>query len=305
MSSIPKIRIGTRGSKLALWQANHVRDMIIVASPATHVELVSITTSGDRIKGSLAKVGGKGLYVKEIEDALLARHVDIAVHSMKDLPCDLPAGLVVIAVSEREDTRDALLMKSAGGADSLPRGARVGTTSLRRQHQFRTIRPDCEFVTVRGNVDTRVRKLAAGEYDALIVAMAGLKRLGIGDAEIKIVPLSTDQMIPAIGQGVLAIEARAEDTEMSVFIRGACNDDTAEIAMAAERAVMKAVGGDCFTPLAAHAEISDDTLRLSGWLATTDGARAVKGERNISSCVNVDKATVVGMALGEELKKKL
>lgn len=294
-----------------------MRDLIVAAGSETEVELVPITTSGDKIKGPLAPVGGKGLYVKEIEEALLAGRVDIAVHSMKDLPCDIPPGLSIVAVSTREDPRDALLIKSAGGVDSLPRGARIGTTSLRRQHQFGAIRPDCEFTPVRGNVDTRVRKLSSGEHDALVMAMAGLIRLQIVQSPplprwrtgaIHISPLSIDEMIPSIGQGVLAIEGRPEDAELAVLVRCACNDATTEIAMAAERAVMCAVGGDCFTPLAAYAELRDGHVHLRAWLATTDGTRSARAEGAVELVANADAVTVaneLGRQVGSELKEKL
>ncbi|MBI2346916.1 MAG: hydroxymethylbilane synthase [Deltaproteobacteria bacterium] len=297
------VRIGTRGSPLALTQAEMVRRQLGAADPNLTVELVTIATSGDRVRGALREHGGKFLYVKEIEEALLAGTVDLAVHSMKDLPGELPDGLAIVAVMERDDPRDALVTRGVEGLAALPAGARIGTSSLRRQWQVLSLRPDCAVVPVRGNVGTRVRKLIAGEFDALVMAAAGLKRLGIKEPHIT--PITTTELLPAIGQGAIVVEGRRSDDELAAFVRLACHHMPTGIATTAERAVLRAVGGDCFTPLAAHAELEGHALRLRGWLATADGTRAVRAERSASIGQDVEAAATLGRAVGEELKVAL
>lgn len=318
-----RIRIGTRGSKLALWQAEHIRARLLAIDSSLHIDLVKITTTGDRVTGPLAQHGGKALYLKEIEEALLRNDVDCAVHSLKDVPADLPEGLQLFAVAEREDPRDLLLLREGKTLAEIPSGGVIGTSSLRRQWQLHALRPDCRIAPLRGNVDTRVRKLMAGEYDAIVLAMAGLKRLGFitGDGEWVMgdgdplpptpnpQPLAPVQCLPAIGQAAVVVEGRAQDAALAALVRKAVHHAPTWIAVAAERAVMRAVGGDCFTPLAAHARISmHHLLTLVGWLATTDGAHVVRAERQAELPNGADALVVAescGRMLGEELVVRL
>jgi hydroxymethylbilane synthase len=292
------IRIATRGSALALWQAHHVRDRLRANEPGLEVELVVLKTRGDLIQDrALSEVGGKGLFVKEIEEALLDGRADVAVHSMKDLPGEIPDGLFIGAVPEREDPRDALLV--APGVDahdvaSLPQAARVGTSSLRRLCQLKVRRPDLEVVPLRGNVDTRVRKLEAGELQSIVLACAGLRRLG-HTARITAV-LSTDESLPAIGQGALAIECRADDAATRARLAKLDHSPTAR-AVTAERAFLRRLSGDCKTPLAAHATLDGDTLTLDGLVGAPDGSQIV---RESASAPVAD-----GDRLGTELAERL
>ena len=261
------LRLGTRGSPLALRQATLVASALERAG--ARVEIVTIRTSGDVHTGSLASVGGKGLFVKEIEEALLARRIDVAVHSLKDMPATQPHGLALIATPPREDPRDVLISADARGLAGLPKGARIGTSSLRRRAQLLARRPDVAIVELRGNVDTRLRKLADGAADAVILAAAGLRRLGVTPAGA--VALEVDELLPAIGQGALAIEARADDARVAELVRP-LDDPTSAAAVAAERAFLAAVGGDCQTPLAAHATLAGARLRLRALVAEIDGS---------------------------------
>ncbi len=239
----------------------------------TEVELVSIKTTGDVLAGSLATAGGKGLFVKEIEDALLAERIDFAVHSMKDVPAVLPPGLALVATPPREDPRDVLVSASGASLAELPPGARVGTSSLRRRAQLLARRPDLEVVELRGNVDTRLRKLAGKEVEAILLAAAGLRRLGLAPAGA--VALAVDEFLPAIGQGALALEARAGDEAVLAALR-VLDDPVTAAAVAAERAFLGAVGGDCQTPLAAHAALTTEgRLRLRALVAEIDGSAAL------------------------------
>ena len=292
------VRIATRGSALALWQANWTRDQLLAAEPELTVELVVLKTRGDQIQDrALSEVGGKGLFVKEIEEALLDGRAQIAVHSMKDLPADLAEGLVIGAVPEREDPRDALLVAAAHAARDvagLPQKARVGTSSLRRVCQLRAHRPDLDVVALRGNVDTRVRKVDGGELDAIILACAGLKRLGYG-ARIT-AALSTDESLPAIGQGALAIECRADDAVTKARLERLNHRPTA-LAVTAERAFLRRLAGDCKTPLAAYATLAGDALSLTGLVGAPDGSRLL---RHTLAGTAADGAAL-GRALAEEL----
>jgi hydroxymethylbilane synthase len=269
-----RVRIGTRGSQLALRQAEEVAAGLRRAWPGLRVELVSIRTSGDRLATAhLAAVGGKGLFVKEIDDALREGRVDLAVHSLKDLPAERPSGLVLAAFPPREDPRDVLVASTATRIASLPRGARVGTSSLRRQVQLLARRPDVTAAPIRGNVDTRLRKLRQGEYDALVLAAAGLRRLGLLDETAT--PLDPDEMLPAAGQGTLGVEAREDDASTRRLAEVVTDAET-RTATLAERAFVEAMGASCTTPLAAYARRTGTGLRLDAFLATPDGARTLR-----------------------------
>ena len=264
------LRIGTRGSALALWQAHTVQGLLERAGART--ELVTIKTEGDRLQERpLSEAGGKGLFVKEIEDALLRRDIDLAVHSAKDMSASIPAGLAVAAVLPREDSRDALVLRR--GLASLAGGAAVGTGSVRRSSQLRVHMRDTRFLPIRGNVDTRLRKLDAGEFDALILAVAGLKRLGYADRISEAIP--HDRCIPAPGQGIVAVETRADDGETREALR-ALNDAGAEACFDAERAVVAALGGGCELPLGAIAIHSGGALDLQAIVTSPDGSRSVR-----------------------------
>lgn len=269
-----RVRIGTRGSQLALRQAEEVASGLRRARPRLEVELVPIRTSGDRLATAhLAEVGGKGLFVQEIDEALREGRVDLAVHSLKDLPAERPKGLVLAAFPRREDPRDVLVAATATRLESLSRGARVGTSSLRRSVQLLARRPDVVATPIRGNVDTRVRKLRGGEYDALVLAAAGLRRLGLLDGTVT--ALAPEEMLPAVGQGTLGVEAR-EDDPLILELAGTLTDAETRAATLAERAFLEAIGGTCTTPLAAYARLTEAGLRLDAFVATPDGARALR-----------------------------
>ncbi len=272
------VRIGTRGSPLAVRQAELVAEALRRAWPGLAVELVPLATSGDKLAhASLAEVGGKGLFVKEIEEALLDGRVALAVHSLKDLPAELPPGLTLAAFPAREDPRDALVSRDAPGLAALPRGARVGTGSLRRRVQLLARRPDLVVEPIRGNVETRLRKLHEVPYDAVVLAVAGLRRLGLAPAGA--VVLEPDEMLPAVGQGVLAVETRADDASTR-RLAAPLDDPATRAAASAERAFLARVGGSCATPLAAHAWLEGQSLRLETFLATPDGTRLLRdGDR--------------------------
>jgi hydroxymethylbilane synthase len=290
------VRIGTRGSALALAQARLVAQWLQSRYPEIVVEQVIIKTTGDRfVDRPLRSLGGKGVFVKEIEDALIANAVDCAVHSMKDVPSDLAPGLVIAAIPARAAAHDVLISRGAHALHQLPAGTRVGTSSLRRMALLRTARPDAQVVPLRGNVDTRLRKLDAGELDAVILAAAGLQRLGIEHAGAVRLPM--DSFLPAIGQGALAIETR-DDSSVALF--APFNDSSAAIAVAAERAFLRRVGGSCQTPLAAHATLDAAVLTLRALIASVDGTEVVGGERVGPSTAAVE----VGQALADELLER-
>jgi hydroxymethylbilane synthase len=272
-----RLIIATRGSELALWQANHVRDRVRAVAPDLDVELAIVKTTGDVIVDRpLADIGGKALFVKEIEQALLARTADLAVHSMKDLPAELAPGLEVVAVSAREVPNDALCARAPATIDSLPRGAKVGTSSTRRRCQLLARRGDLAIAMLRGNVPTRIAKLERGEFDAVVVAAAGLRRLGLAAKITQLVPV--DVMVPAVAQGVLALEARADDRRVAELAHAAIHDAVEADRVAAERAFLARLGGSCQTPLAAHATIGD-ALHITGLCGMPDGTRIVRGDR--------------------------
>ena len=266
-----RIRIGTRGSPLARWQAEHVRQRL--ETLGHEVTLHFITTTGDRTPGALEAVGGKGAFLKEIEEALLAGEVDLAVHSLKDVPTALPKGLALGAILERADPRDVVVSDGAG-LDGLPAGARVGTTSLRRRALLGHLRPDLEVVDLRGNVDTRLRRLRSGDFDAVLLAMAGLSRLGRAFEATE--ALDPERFVPAPGQGAIALETREGDVSVGEATRPLHHEPTAR-AVGAERAYLAALGGGCNVPLGALARETSEGLRLVAFLADPGGGHLVRG----------------------------
>ena len=294
------IKISTRGSKLALWQANHVRDTILTEQPDWQVELVIIKTQGDKILDKpLAKIGGKALFVKEIEQALIDGAADIAVHSMKDVPAELAPGLFMAAVSTRENPHDALCSAGDKRLSDLPEGARVGTSSMRRQCQLLATRPDLQIGMLRGNVPTRVRKLDEGQFDAIVLAAAGLRRLGMGERISE--ELAPDVCLPAVGQGVLGIETRIDDQALIDVVRAALHDAREELRVSAERAFLLHLGGSCQTPLAAHAVHRDGQLVVDGLCGMPDGTRILRAQR-VAVVADADAAADLGRAVADDLR---
>ena len=269
-----ELRIGTRGSQLALFQANWVKDQLIHARPNLKVSLVKIRTTGDKIQDTpLAKIGGKGLFVKEIEEALIRRKIDLAVHSIKDVPTQFPEGLRLSVITRREDPRDVLISREGKTLKELPQGAKIGTSSLRRQAQLLHYRSDFELIPLRGNLDTRLKKLKTMNLDGIILALAGVKRLGFEEKITEII--STDISLPAIGQGALGIETRQDDREIEEQIRF-LNDKDSSIAVSAERSCLKKLEGGCQVPIAAFAQIAGTTLQIDGLVGTIDGKRILR-----------------------------
>ena len=270
------LKIGTRGSKLALAQSLWVKKRMEARYEDIQVELVTIKTTGDKILDSpLSRVGGKGLFVKEIEESLLTEKVDVAVHSMKDVPADLTEGLVLCSFPEREDPSDALVSKGDKSLETLPLHSRVGTSSLRRSAQLLHMRPDLHIVPLRGNVDTRLRKLESGDVDAVVLATAGLKRLGFENIISHVIPY--DQIMPAIGQGALGLEARRYD-QRTIDLLSFLNHESTETAVKAERSFLRELGGGCQVPIAGFAQLSADVVHLKGMVAELDGRRIVSDE---------------------------
>ncbi len=299
----PQLIIGSRGSRLALWQANWVKSRLEEAHPGLTVSIEIIKTTGDKLtEASLVKIGGKGVFTKEIEEALLDRRVDLAVHSLKDLPTTLPEGLGIAAITEREDVRDALIVSAALGGSirslqELPQGARVGTSSLRRAAQLRHRRPDLRILELRGNVETRLRKLDDGQYDAIILASAGLIRLGYADRITA--GIDTAEMLTAVGQGALGIESRIDD-EATNRLLGILDHAPTRRAAEAERAVLRRLGGGCAVPIAAHARIRGETsseLEIEALVANVEGNRIIRKQIEGSS----EMAEVLGERLAREL----
>jgi len=293
-----KLIIGTRGSQLALWQTNWVRSKLEACHPGILVEVKIITTTGDRVQNvSLPKLGeqGKGLFTKELEDAILDNRVDLAVHSLKDLPTDFTAGLHIGAICEREDVRDALVARPGiESFEQLPSGARIGTSSLRRHSQLLAVRPDLEIEPVRGNVDTRLRKLDEGQYDAIVLAAAGLRRLGRADRITQY--LDETLVLSAVGQGAVAIEAREADASTNRLI-SALNHEPTRLACHAERAFLKGLGGGCLVPIAALAKLEGRNLTLAGLVARPDGSEIVRA----TASGPMEEAASIGLRLASEL----
>lgn len=270
------VRIATRKSPLALWQAEFVRDSLLTLHPDIEVELVKMVTQGDKILDTpLAKVGGKGLFVKELEVGMLQGDADIAVHSMKDVPVEFPEGLHLAVICEREDPRDAFVSNTYDKIEDLPEGARVGTSSLRRMCQLRAWRPDLQIMDLRGNVNTRLRKLDDGEYDAIILACAGLKRLGF-EERIR-TSLDPGFSLPAIGQGAVGIECRSDDEFINDLI-APLNHPATRIRVLAERAMNDRLEGGCQVPIGGYAELDGNTLLIRGLVGRPDGSQMVRGE---------------------------
>jgi hydroxymethylbilane synthase len=297
MARIPeRIVIATRESALALWQARHIQGRLAAHYPELRVEILGMTTEGDRrLDISLAKVGGKGLFVKELEEALAAGRADIAVHSVKDVPMTLPQGYALAAIGKRDDPRDAFVSSSYPDLAALPAGARVGTSSLRRECQLRARYPRLDIQPLRGNVPTRLKKLDDGHYDSVILAAAGLKRLGLEGRITRVLPPS--ESLPAPGQGALGIECLAARSDLAELL-APLNDDATARCVAAERAFSRALSGSCNVPLGAYAELEGGRLRLRGFVGQPDGSRIVSGEESGPA----DAAEALGAALAEELK---
>lgn len=289
-----QLRIGSRGSQLALWQANHISALL--RERGHQVEIEIIKTTGDKITDvALAKVGTKGMFTKEIEEALAEGRVDLAVHSLKDLPTELSAGFEIAAITKRENPRDVFCSVKYAGIEKLPRGARVGTSSLRRQAQLKALRPDLEIHPLRGNVDTRLRKLEAGEYDAVILAAAGLNRLGKTDLIKQIIP--AEVMCPAAGQGALGIEIRAGDSATREHLKF-LDDADARAATTCERALLNKLGGGCQVPIGAFAEVRNGKLHLDALVADPDGSKVLRESREGADPVSL------GESVGETLLRR-
>ncbi|MFU9137530.1 hydroxymethylbilane synthase [Erwinia tasmaniensis] len=289
------LRIATRQSPLALWQAHYVQQRLMACHPGLNVELVPMVTKGDIILDTpLAKVGGKGLFVKELELAMLSDRADIAVHSMKDVPVDFPEGLGLVTICEREDPLDAFVSNQFDSVDDLPHGAVVGTSSLRRQCQLSARRPDLIIRSLRGNVGTRLAKLDAGDYDAIILAVAGLKRLGLGDRIRHAMP--AEESLPAVGQGAVGIECRLEDAQ-TIALLSALNDEDTATRVRAERAMNTRLEGGCQVPIGSYAVLVDDQIWLRGLIGAPDGKTMVRGERRGPR----EDAEKMGISLAEEL----
>ena len=293
-----ELRIGTRGSQLALFQANWVKDQLIHAHPHLKVLLIKIKTTGDKIQDApLAKIGGKGLFVKEIEEALLQKRIDLAVHSIKDVPTQFPEGLHLYVITKREDPRDIFISKSGTKLKELPQGAKIGTSSLRRQAQLLHYRSDFELVPLRGNLDTRLKKLKTMNLDGVVLALAGVKRLGLEEKVTEII--STDISLPAIGQGALGIETRQDDREIEEQIRF-LNDRDSWIAVSAERSFLKKLEGGCQVPIAAFARTAGATLQIDGLVGTIDGKRILREQVE----GRVEEAESLGTKLADILLSK-
>lgn len=294
-SPVSEIRIATRESALALWQANYVKDKLEAAHPGLKVTLVPMTTKGDQILDTpLAKIGGKALFVKELEVAMLENRADIAVHSMKDVPVEFPEGLMLHTICEREDPRDAFVSNNFATLDDLPEGSVVGTSSLRRQCQLKALRPDLKIRDLRGNVNTRLRKLDEGQYDAIILAAAGLLRLEMADRIRQYLP--TELLLPANGQGAVGIECRVDDAEIQALLN-ALEDAPTRARVLAERAMNRGLEGGCQVPIGSYAEISGQDLQLKGLVGSLDGEHIIRAD--------ISGPVADAEKLGSELAKTL
>ncbi|HEY6805938.1 MAG TPA: hydroxymethylbilane synthase [Pyrinomonadaceae bacterium] len=292
--------IGSRGSKLALWQAEHIQQQLLKINPSQPVTIEIIKTTGDVKRDPLSIIGGQGVFTKELEDALLAGRIDIAVHSLKDLPTVLPEQLTIAAICEREDPRDALVLRTPTAISSLldlKENSIVGTSSQRRFAQLKAKRPDIQFKEIRGNVDTRLRKLDDGNYDALILASAGLIRLGL--RERIALHISIEEMLPAVGQGAIGIETRA-DNEVAVEAVRKLQHEPTRIACLAERSLLRQLGGGCQFPIAAHGMVQDNELQLEALVAKPDGSRVLRG----SLAGNSNEPEELGAALAGKLNQQ-
>jgi len=293
-----EIRIGTRGSQLALYQANWVREKLLQTHPHLKVTLIKIKTTGDKIQDApLAKIGGKGLFVKEIEEALKDERIDLAVHSIKDVPTDFPEGLHLSAITKREDPQDVLISKGGTRLKDLPRGAKIGTSSLRRQAQLLHFRGDFQMIPLRGNLDTRMKKLDSQNLDGIVLALAGVRRLGLESRVSEIIPMEI--CLPAIGQGALGIETRKRDQGVEEHIQF-LNDPISSVAVAAERAFLKRLEGGCQVPIAAFGRIAGSALQIDGLVGTIDGKRLVR--HRVEG--RIEEAESLGTMLAEILLSK-
>ncbi len=291
----PSVKIGTRASKLALWQANWVKSALTANNPALSIELVTIKTKGDKILDvPLAKVGGKGLFVKEIEQALLDRRIDIAVHSMKDMPSEIPDGLCIGAIPQRAVATDVLISRKGLKFVDLPGGAVIGTSSLRRAAQLRHARPDIVIAPLRGNLDTRLKKLETENFDAIVLAAAGVQRLGLEQRITEY--LDCETMLPAVGQGALSIEMRQRDPVIGPMVKALDDPHTRAIVLG-ERAFLYRLGGSCQVPIAGHGEIKGNTFQLTGLVADIDGSRVYRSDLSGAA----DSSESVGNSLAEAL----
>lgn len=289
------LRIATRKSPLALWQAEHVRSRLEELHPGLEVQLLPMTTTGDQLLSQpLSQVGGKGLFLKELERAMLDGDADLAVHSMKDVPPVLPNGLGLVAILPRHTPEDAFVSNDYKSLDDLPLGAVVGTASLRRTTQLKALRPDLEIALLRGNLQTRLRKLDAGEYAAIVLACAGLERLGLGERIRQRLDAST--MVPAVGQGALGLEARLNDPLVASLVAPLICPQTSAC-VTAERSLSERLGGSCSVPIGAYAELSDNTITLSGLVGKTDGSQVLKAQHSNS----IDNAELLGQEVAEAL----
>ena len=294
--------IGTRGSKLALWQAEWVRSALLARLPGISVELAVIKTQGDKILDvPLAQVGGKGLFVKEIEEALQDARVDLAVHSMKDMPAEIPEGLAVGAVPERESPADVLISRDGARLAELASGSLIGTSSLRRAAQLRHARPDLRIAPLRGNLDTRLRKLETGDLSAVVLAAAGVKRLGLEERITE--TLDPDLMLPAVGQGALCIEIRADDRRIGPLVASLDHPDS-HAAVAGERSFLRRLEGGCQVPIAGHGRVDGDRFALTGLVAEVDGSALIRhslsGPRQDAAAIGVELAEVL-LTLGADI----
>jgi len=293
-----ELKIGTRGSQLALFQANWVKDQLGKAYPDLNVTLIKIKTTGDKIQDvPLAKIGGKGLFVKEIEESLLQKKIDLAVHSIKDVPTEFPQGLHLSAITKREDPRDVFISRDGRTLKNLPAGAKIGTSSLRRQAQLLHFRNDFELIPLRGNLDTRLKKLRTMSLDGIVLALAGVRRLGLEETVTEIIP--ADISLPAIGQGALGIETRMDDKDVEGQIRF-LNDRDSSISVTAERAFLKKLEGGCQVPLAAYARPTGKTLHIDGLVGSIDGKRLIR--HHVEG--PVENAESLGIELAEILLGK-
>jgi len=299
ISKMPsELKIGTRGSQLALFQANWVKDQLGKAYPDLNVTLIKIKTTGDKIQDvPLAKIGGKGLFVKEIEESLLQKKIDLAVHSIKDVPTEFPQGLHLSAITKREDPRDVFISRDGRTLKNLPAGAKIGTSSLRRQAQLLHFRNDFELIPLRGNLDTRLKKLRTMSLDGIVLALAGVRRLGLEETVTEIIP--ADISLPAIGQGALGIETRMDDKDVEGQIRF-LNDRDSSISVTAERAFLKKLEGGCQVPLAAYARPTGKTLHIDGLVGSIDGKRLIR--HHVEG--PVENAESLGIELAEILLGK-
>lgn len=289
------IVIATRESPLAIAQAETIKNLLIQHHPHLSVELLGMTTQADeRLDVNLIEIGGKGLFVKELEEALLDGRADIAVHSMKDVPMELPPGLILPVISKREEPRDVFVSNLYGSLAQMPSGSSLGTSSLRRQTQLRSLRPDLTFKSLRGNINTRLKRLDQGDYDGIILAAAGLIRLNLGNRIRKYLP--TDESLPSAGQGALGIECREGDEQILVLI-SVLNDPTTNDCVTAERAVCRRLGGGCKVPVAAYAELHHGVIHLRGLVANHDGSRIIRAQRDGKA----SEADSLGIRVGDEL----